>query len=215
MRRRVMLDLVLISKKALVGNVKFKGSLGCSDHEMVEFKILRAARRAHKKLPTLGFRREDFGLFRDLLRRVPWTKPWREESWLILQDHLLQARERCILTKRKSGKKSRRPEWMNKKLPENVKHKKEAHRRRKEGQLAWQEYREIDQAVRHQVRKVKALIELNMTRDIKGNKKSFYRYVSDKRKTRENVVPLRKEMGGLVTEGMEKVEVHNDFFLQS
>jgi len=29
--------------------------------------------------------------------------------------------------------------------------------------------------------------ELNLARDIKGHKESFYRYVSDKRKTRENV----------------------------
>jgi len=33
----------------------------------------------------------------------------------------------------------------------------------------------------------------------KATKKSFYRYVSDKRKTRENVGPLWKEMGDLVT----------------
>ncbi|GAB0181465.1 triadin [Grus japonensis] len=69
-----MLDLVLTSKEGLVGNVKLKGSLGCSDHETVEFKILRAARRVHSKLTTLDFRRADFGLFRDLLGRVPWDK---------------------------------------------------------------------------------------------------------------------------------------------
>ncbi|GAB0204540.1 hypothetical protein GRJ2_002919600 [Grus japonensis] len=66
-RRGAMLDLVLNSKKGLVGNVKLKGSLGCSDHEMVQFKILRAVRRVHSKLTTLGFRRADFGLFRDLV----------------------------------------------------------------------------------------------------------------------------------------------------
>ncbi|PKU32048.1 dtw domain-containing protein 2 [Limosa lapponica baueri] len=73
-RRGAMLDLVLTNKKGLVENVKLKGSLGCSDHEMVEFKILQAARRAHSKLTTLNFRRADFGdlLFRDLLGRVPW-----------------------------------------------------------------------------------------------------------------------------------------------
>ncbi|PKU28685.1 dtw domain-containing protein 2 [Limosa lapponica baueri] len=43
MRRGVMLDLDLTNKEELVGNVSLKGSLGCSDHEMVEFKILRAA----------------------------------------------------------------------------------------------------------------------------------------------------------------------------
>ena len=48
-----MLDLVLTNKKGLVGNVKFKGSLGCSDHEKVEFKILWAARKVHSILATL------------------------------------------------------------------------------------------------------------------------------------------------------------------
>jgi len=57
-----------------VRNVKLKGSLGCSDHEMVEFKILRAARRAHSKLTAWDFMRADPGLLRDLLGRVPWDK---------------------------------------------------------------------------------------------------------------------------------------------
>jgi len=51
MRRGAMLDLVLTNKEGLVVNVKLKGSLACSDHEMVEFKILRAVRRAHSKTP--------------------------------------------------------------------------------------------------------------------------------------------------------------------
>ncbi|GAB0203390.1 hypothetical protein GRJ2_002804600 [Grus japonensis] len=40
-RRPIMLDLALSNKEGLVGNVKLKGSLGCSDHKMVEIKILR------------------------------------------------------------------------------------------------------------------------------------------------------------------------------
>jgi len=54
--------------------------------------------------------------------------------------------------------------------------------------------------------------ELNLARDVKGNKKAFYRYVSDRRKTRENVGPLRKEAGDLVTQDVEKGEVLSDFF---
>ncbi|PKU36867.1 glycerol kinase [Limosa lapponica baueri] len=88
-----MLDLVLTSKEGLLWNVKLKGSLGCSEHEMVEFKILRAARRVHSKLTTLDFRRADFGLLRDLLGRVLWDKALEERgsqgSWLIFKDHLL------------------------------------------------------------------------------------------------------------------------------
>ncbi|GAB0179184.1 hypothetical protein GRJ2_000383700 [Grus japonensis] len=96
-RRGAMLDLILTNKEGLVGDVKLKGSLGCSDHEMVEFRILRAARRAHSKLTTLDFRRADFGLFRDLLGRIPWDKALEgrgaQDSWLIFKGHLLQAQE--------------------------------------------------------------------------------------------------------------------------
>jgi len=63
-----------------------------------------------------------------------------------------------------------------------------------------------------QGRKAKALIELNLARDVKGNKKSFYRYISDKRKVRDNMGPLQKERGDLVTQNMEKVQVLNKFF---
>ncbi|KAK4832375.1 hypothetical protein QYF61_022230 [Mycteria americana] len=193
-----------------------KGSLGCSDHERVEFKILRALRRVHSKLTALGFRRADFGLFRDLLGRVPWDKALEgrgaQESWLIFKHHLLQAQEQCIPTKRKSAKNTRRPAWMKKLLLDKLKHKKEGYSGWKQGQVAWEEYRAIVRAARDQVRKAKALTELNLASDVKGNKKSFYRYVGDKRKTREDVGHLWKEMGDLVTGNMEKTEVLNDFF---
>ncbi|GAB0177917.1 hypothetical protein GRJ2_000257000 [Grus japonensis] len=101
MRRGAILDLIHTNKEGLVGNVKLKGSLGCSNHEMVEFKILRAARRTHSKLTTLDFRRADFSLFRDLLGRVRWDKALEgrgaQESCLVVKDHLLQAQEQCIL----------------------------------------------------------------------------------------------------------------------
>ena len=92
-----MLDPVLASKEGLVGNVKLKGSLSCSDHEMVEFKILRAPRRTHSKLTNCDFRRASFGLFMDLLSRVPCDIALEgrgaREIWLIFKDHLLQSQE--------------------------------------------------------------------------------------------------------------------------
>ncbi|KFV18986.1 hypothetical protein N340_02246, partial [Tauraco erythrolophus] len=166
---------------------------------------------------TLDFRRADFGLFRDLLGRVLWDKDLEgrgaQESWLIFKHHLLQAQEQCIPTKRKSSKNTRRPAWMNEELLDQLGHKKKAYRGWKQGQVAWEEYREIVRATRDQVRKAKALIELNLARDIKGNKKNFYRYVSDKIRSRENVGPLRKETEDLATRDMEKAEVLNDFFV--
>lgn len=74
MRRRAVLDPVRTNREGLMRSVKLESSLGCSDHEMVEFKILRAARKARSKLTTLDFRRTDFSLFKDLLGRIPWDK---------------------------------------------------------------------------------------------------------------------------------------------
>lgn len=54
--------------------MKLKGSLSCSDHELVESEILWMERRAHCNLLTLDFRKADFGLFRDLLGRVLYDK---------------------------------------------------------------------------------------------------------------------------------------------
>lgn len=39
----------------------------------------RASRRAHSKLITLVFNREDSCIFRDALARVDRIKPWREQ----------------------------------------------------------------------------------------------------------------------------------------
>jgi len=62
------------------------------------------------------------------------------------------------------------------------------------------------------MRKAKVHLELNLARDVRNNKKSFFRYISSKRKTRENVGLLPNEVGVLVTEATEKAEVLNAFF---
>ena len=52
----------------------------------------------------------------------------------------------------------------------------------KQVQVTWEEYRDTVRACRDLVRKAKAQLELNVVRDVKENKKSFFKYISDKRK---------------------------------
>ena len=72
--RGVLLDLVLTNKDGLVGNVKVEGSLGCSDHKMWEFKILRGGRRAKSRTAALDFKRANFDLYRDLIGGMVWVR---------------------------------------------------------------------------------------------------------------------------------------------
>ena len=62
---------------------------------------------------------------------------------------------------------------MNKELLDKLKHKKEAYRVWKQGQVACEEYGEIVQAARDEVRKAEVLTELNLVRNMKGNKKKL------------------------------------------
>ncbi|GAB0188533.1 mitochondrial enolase superfamily member 1 [Grus japonensis] len=113
---------------------------------------------------------------------------------------------------KKSSKGGRRPAWMSKELLEKLKGKKKVYRMWKKGLDTWEEYRNVVRVCRDATRKAKAHLELNLARDVKENKKGFFKYISSKRKNRENVGPLLNEVGALVTEDTEKVELLNAFF---
>ncbi|KAJ7414123.1 forkhead box protein o3 [Willisornis vidua] len=52
----------------------------------------------------------------------------------------------------------------------------------------------------------------NLDKEFKDNKKSFIKYIKNKRKTNNNVSPLLNRGGILVTEDAEKVELLSAFF---
>lgn len=60
-----MPDLVLTSREGLVTSRRLRDSFSCTDHNALEFKILRASGRMYSKLAALDFRRAVF---------AGWTK---------------------------------------------------------------------------------------------------------------------------------------------
>ncbi|CAM5113746.1 unnamed protein product, partial [Eretmochelys imbricata] len=74
-----------------------------------------------------------------------------------------------------------------------------------------EEYKNIAWACRSEIRKAKSHLEVQLARDVKSNKKGFFRYVSNKKKVKESVGPLLNEGGNLVTEDVEKANVLNAF----
>lgn len=47
-------------------------------------------------------------------------------------------------------------------------------RKWKQGKIMWEECRDITQVCRNEVRKAKAQMELNLAKNLKGNKKAFH-----------------------------------------
>ncbi|CAM5166679.1 unnamed protein product [Natator depressus] len=74
-----------------------------------------------------------------------------------------------------------------------------------------EEYKNIARACRSEIRKAKSHLEWQLARDVKSNKKGFFRYVSNKKKVKESVGPLWNEGGNQVTEDV-KVNVLTAFF---
>jgi len=53
----VILDLLVTNARELIGDVNTGGSLGCSDHALVEFAVLRDMGQAKGQVRTLAFHR--------------------------------------------------------------------------------------------------------------------------------------------------------------
>jgi len=67
-------------------------------------------------------------------------------------------------------------------------------------------------ASRDAVRKTKAQLELKLARDVKNNKKGFFRDVSSKKTHKEDLGPLLNRAGNLVTDNADNVEILNTCF---
>lgn len=97
---RLYAELTLANKEEAVEDVKVRGSLGCSDNEVVEFRILREENKANRRITALGFRRADSGQFMDLLGGILWDtvleRRGLQEDELIFKDLFFQTQEQSI-----------------------------------------------------------------------------------------------------------------------
>ena len=93
-RGGALLDLLLVNREELVGQVKAGGRLGCSDHEMIEFSILGETKRGVSKPATLDFRRADFDPFKRLIDKIPWEAALKDmgvqEGWTYFKKRSLK-----------------------------------------------------------------------------------------------------------------------------
>ncbi|KFR15209.1 hypothetical protein N306_15328, partial [Opisthocomus hoazin] len=165
---------------------------------------------------ALNVRRANFQLFKEIVRRTPWETVLRdrgtEQSWQVFKDVLHRAQELSVPKCKMSGREGKRPAWLRQEMLVKLRMKRELHRQWKQGLASWEEYRESARLCRAGVRKAKAQLEMNLARDVKNNKKGFYRYVSQKKMVKESAPLLMSETSELATADEEKAEVLNNFF---
>ena len=190
--------------------MKVRGSLGCSDHEMVEFKTFSGRSKAKSRIATPDFQRVNFSLCWDLLGGITWARVLESkgthESRETFKQHF-QAHDQCIPKSRILEKGDRRPVWMSKELMDKIKGKKKVYEVWEKGLSSLEECRSVVRACRIVTRKAKAHLELKLVKKIKNNK-----YVNINRKNKDNVGPLLNNGDVLVTGDAETVKMLNTFF---
>ncbi|KAK4825574.1 LOW QUALITY PROTEIN: hypothetical protein QYF61_000573 [Mycteria americana] len=214
-REGAPLDLLFTNREGLVSHVMVGGRLGQSDHKMIEFLICGEAARGISRTATLDFQRADFGLFRRLVERVPWEAALKgkgvQEGWTFFKEEVLKAQERAVPRCRKTSQRGRRPAWLNRELWLELRKKRRVYDLWKKGQATQEDYKGVARLCREKIRRAKAELELNLA--AATTKKHFFKYISSKRRVKENLQPLVDGGGNTVTKDEEKkAEVLNAFF---
>lgn len=74
-----------------------------------------------------------------------------------------------------------------------------------------EKYRDIVQVCKATARNAKTYLQLNLVKDVKGNKKGLYRQITSKKKNSEGMDPLINRLGDVVRKDMKRDEVLNVF----
>ncbi|KAF1475360.1 hypothetical protein FQV18_0003892, partial [Eudyptula minor novaehollandiae] len=135
-----------------------------------------------------------------------------QEGWTIFKKEVLKVQEQAVPIYHKKNGWGRRPAWLNGELLLGLRKKRRVYRLWKKGQATQEEYRDLVRSCREEMRKAKAQLEHNLAAVVKDNKKSFYKYINDKKRAKETLHPLLDAGGNVVTEDEEKAEVLNAFF---
>ncbi|GAB0178838.1 P protein [Grus japonensis] len=79
-RNEALLDLLLTNQENLFCNISVGDSLGCSDHNTVEFGILLSALKVSTKTKGLDFRRANISLLIAQLGGIPWEASMEDKG---------------------------------------------------------------------------------------------------------------------------------------
>ncbi|KAK4820600.1 hypothetical protein QYF61_001906 [Mycteria americana] len=160
--------------------------------------------------------REDFGLFRRLVERVPLEAALKgkgvQAGWTFFKEEVLKAQEQAVPRCQKTSRRGRRPAWLNRELWLELRKKRRVYDLWKKGWATQEDYKGVARLCREKIRRAKAELELNLATAIKDKKKHFFKYISSKRRAKENLQPLLDRGGNTVTKDEEKAEVLNAFF---
>jgi len=144
-----------------------------------------------------------------LVEKVPWERVLKgkgdQEGWTFFKEDVLKAQEQAAPMCHKMNRRGRQSAWLNRELLLGLREKMRVYHLWKKGQMTQEEYRGHIRSRRKENRKAKARLELNLMTVVRENRKCFYKFIHNKKRTKEYLHPLLDVGGNIAHKDEEKV----------
>ena len=212
------LDLVLTSDEDLVQEVTVGEHFATSDHNVVKFNIIIKGDSNYSENKTFNYYKADYNEIRNyaitlnLEEKIDFYSGNVDNAWNIIKDDIIQMRNKFIPLNKASKNKSK---WVTRKVTRSRRAKKKAWNKYvKNGRdpKLYKIYRAKLKASINENIAAKSSFEEKLANKIKTDSKSFYAYVSSKRRCKVKIGPMRNNSGDLINDRVTQANMFNNYF---
>ena len=210
-----LLDLIFTKEEEDVKNVEILQPLGNSDHGVVVADFVCQFKSKMVTKPRRLYHKGNFDQIIVGLEETNWQVEFEsksvEECWQIFKAKLeLLVDENIPMSKPKDYNEP----WMNWRLMRIWRRKYFAWKRYTESKnyLRYREYKKETIALSKESRKAKRAYEKKLAKDIRHNKRAFFRYVNSKLTVRPEIVEMQNKMGEILDNDKDICTILGKYF---
>ena len=209
------LDLIFTKEEGDIKNIEVLPPLGSSDHGVViaDFVCEWKSRVVHR--PRRMYHRGNYPSIVHGLNEVDWEDSFRDKSVQECWD-MYKAKLEELVEENVPMSKSRdyNEPWMNGRLMRYWRRKHFAWKRFTERKCyaRYQEYKRERNLLKKQTRQAKRLYEKNLAKEVRHNKRAFFRYVNSKLTVRPELTEIQNANGELIDNDKEICDIMGEYF---
>ena len=211
-----ILDVVLSTGQDMVEDLKVRGPIANSDHNVLVFKLVCESERVISLEKTYNYHKGDYKKICRELGGIDWEERFRnekiEDMWCILLEEIKRSREKYVPVRGIRKEDNLKERSMKVRNMVETKRKRWKKFKEEPTRIREMKYLEIRRKVTAAIRSEKRGQEEKIADRIKEDPKSFYAYVRGRSKTKPRIGPLEGEGGVLVADNEGMANILNEFY---
>ena len=215
-RENNLLDLVLSTNPEQIRNIEVTERFGTSDHNRVKFDIIMKEETKQWKEKFRDYRNADYAKIRNEVKDVNWSELDNqsniETAWKKFLELLDKVVEKHVKVKERVRGKPPKPMWWNKKIYKLRRNRLKWWQKYKESETHKAKYLFYQQKVEEEVKAAKSRLEERLARNIKEDRKGFFKYAKSKMKVKEGVGPIEDGDGNILRDEKKMAAAFSSFF---